>query len=136
MDADDIGILLITQGQQGSCLLESVTHMLGAAPPNTMAVSLVGTERRSEIEARCRAAVTMMQEKSQSVLILTDLFGSTQAAIAEKVSANNVNIACVHGVNLVMLLEAVATRYLPLRQLQRQVMQAAKQAIRRDGSAK
>lgn len=133
MNAADVGILLMTQGQQGACLLDSVTHMLGESPPNVRVVSLVGTERRSEIETRCRAAAAAVQEKTQVVLILTDLFGSTQANIAEKICANNANIACVHGVNLVMLLEAVAARHLPLKQLQRQVLSAAKQAIRRGG---
>lgn len=130
---EDCGVLLLTHGGQGACLLESVSHMLGEAPPQVVALSLVGTERRSEIEQRCHAAAAELRRNNSRVLILTDLYGSTQAGIAEKIAAADKAIACVHGVNLVMLLEAVAMRQLPLKKLQQQVAAAARQSVQRSG---
>lgn len=128
--ADGCGILLLTHGQQGACLLESVAHMLGETPQEVVALALVGTERRSEIEARARSAAAALRQANAGVLILSDLFGSTQANIAEKIAADDeASTACVHGVNLVMLLEAVAMRHLPLKALQKQVAAAGRQAI-------
>lgn len=130
----ECGILLLTHGRQGESLLESVAHLLGEAPPDVVSVALIGTERRSEIEQRGRAAAADLRQKKCGVLILTDLFGSTQASIAEKIAAADDNIVCVHGVNLVMLLEAVTLRQLPLPALQRRVITAARQAVMRSGA--
>ena len=35
-----IGLLLLTQGRQGECLLESAAHILGEWPKKTLAVCL------------------------------------------------------------------------------------------------
>lgn len=133
MAAAHNGILLLTHGHQGIGLLESVTHMLGELPPDIITLPLVGTERRSEIENHGRAAADALRQNTAGVLILTDLYGSTQATIADKIAAADAGFVCVHGVNLVMLLEAVAQRHLPLKKLQTVVINAGRQAIQRGG---
>ena len=126
---NDCGIVLMTHGRQGESLFESVSHLLGETPQNVIAVAFVGTERRSEMEKHGQDAVSRLHNNCGSVLILTDLFGSTQANVAEKLAASDRQIACLHGVNLVMLLEAISMRGLPLMELKRCAAGAGKRAI-------
>lgn len=130
----ECGILLLTHGGQGASLLDSVSHMLGEVPKGVLAIGLVGTERRSEIEQRSRSAAAELCRTHGAVLILTDLYGSTQANLAEKIADGEESVACVHGVNLAMLLEAVAMRTLPLKTLQQQVLTAARQSVLGSGT--
>ena len=128
------GVLILTHGKQGEALLESVAHMLGAAVENAVAVSLFGVERRGEIERRCAEAVQSLQREVGEVLILSDLFGSTQAHMAGNLSSGSAKLLCVHGVNLAMVLEAVTMRHLPLAQLQKRVVEIGRKAIIPNGS--
>lgn len=131
MAADKKGcaVLLMTHGAQGESLLQTAAHMLGEYPPQVAAVNLQGGERRVDIERRAREAAAKLLDGAEALLVLSDLFGSTQAVIAQKVAAENKTIACVHGVNLAMVLEAVAMRNLPLAQLKKQVAAAGRRAV-------
>ena len=127
--AGEVGIVLLTQGRQGDCLLASAAHIFGEWPPNVSAVSLLGTERRSDIEEQLREAAGAMPKKN-GVLIMCDLFGSTQANVAAAFSgARGGKVACVSGLNLAMLLEAVNRRHLPLADMRREVIAAGRSAV-------
>lgn len=123
------GIILLTHGRQGEGLLESVTHMLGEEAAHLVVVSLLGTERRSDIEQQVRRTVAELQQATTGILFLTDLYGSTQATIAERVAASGEAMMCAHGVNLAMLLEAVVLRDLPLAELHEKALSAGKKSV-------
>lgn len=123
------GILLLTHGKQGESLLEAAEHLLGECPPQVAAINLLGSERRGEIEQRARLAAERLLIDADGVLLLSDLFGSTQAVVAAKIAAEKKNIACAHGVNLAMLLEALGMRHLPLAELKKQVAAAGRRAV-------
>ena len=124
-----IGLLLLTQGRQGECLLESAAHILGEWPKKTLAVCLLGTERRGEIEARIKAAAEELSVNTGGVLILCDLFGSTQSNIAAKICADKKNAVRVAGLNLAMLLEAISMRHRALQEAQQRSANAGKDSI-------
>ncbi len=123
------GILLLTRGRHGDSLLESAAHILGEWPPKVFAVSLLGTERRGEIEERVLEAAANLKKGAAGVLILCDLFGSTQANIAAAAAKNDPALACASGLNLAMLLEAVGRRGLPLAQMRKYVVETGKAAV-------
>lgn len=129
----EVGVLVVTHGRLGACLLESAAHLLGEKPAHAVALGWVGTERRRELENDCRAAVVELVRRTGGVVVLTDLFGSTQAAVVEKICGEEEAAVCVHGVNLAMVLEALAQRHLPLKKLQAAAAAAAKQCVRRGG---
>ena len=81
------GILLLTHGKQGESLLEAAEHLLGECPPQVAAINLLGSERRGEIEQRARLAAERLLIDADGVLLLSDLFGSTQAVVAAKIAA-------------------------------------------------
>ena len=124
-----IGLLLLTQGRQGECLLESAAHILGEWPKKTLSVCLLGTERRGEIEARVKAAVEELSVNTGGVLILCDLYGSTQSNIAARICADKKNAVRVAGLNLAMLLEAISMRHRPLQEAQQRSANAGKDSI-------
>ena len=123
------GILLLTRGRQGDCLLESAAHILGEWPVKVFAVSLLGTERRGEIEERLRESAVNLKNNTGGVLILCDLFGSTQANVATAFCKGDDSVCCVFGLNLAMLLEAVNRRELPLCQMRRLCAETARAGI-------
>ncbi|MGI9338189.1 MAG: PTS sugar transporter subunit IIA [Gammaproteobacteria bacterium] len=123
------GILLLTRGRQGDCLLESAAHILGEWPAKVFAISLLGTERRGEIEEQVREAAENLKQNTGGVLILCDLFGSTQANVAAVVGKSDNAVCCAFGLNLAMLLEAVNRRHLPLDEMRKRTTEAARAAV-------
>ena len=123
------GILLLTRGRHGDYVLESAAHILGEWPAKVFAVSLLGTERRGEIEEQVREAVDNLKRGTSGVLILCDLFGSTQANVAAAVGKGDDCVDCVSGLNLAMLLEAVNRRHLPLPEMRKHVAEVSRAAI-------
>lgn len=123
------GVLLLTRGRQGDCLLESAAHILGEWPAKVFAISLLGTERRGEIEDQVREAAANLKKNTGGVLILCDLFGSTQANVAAAVAKADDALCCAFGLNLAMLLEAINRRNLPLCEMRKRVIEAARAAV-------
>lgn len=123
------GILLLTRGRQGDCLLESAAHILGEWPNKVFAISLLGTERRGEIEEQVREAAANLNKNTGGVLILCDLFGSTQANVAAALTKGDDSVCCAFGLNLAMLLEAINRRNLPLDDMRKRTTDAARAAV-------
>ena len=122
-----VGVLLLTQGNQGESLLGSAAHILGEWPEHTQAICLLGTERRGAIEANVKKALSDVTV-DDGVLVLCDLFGSTQFNVTAKLCATN-NACLVAGVNLAMLLEAINMRHLPIDEVLCCVESAGRDAI-------
>ena len=110
-----IGVLLITHGALGEALLANAAHVLGSVPPNALAMNIAPADRTEDRLAEARNLVVAIHD-GDGVLVLTDIFGATPANIAGCL-LNSANIEGIAGVNLPMLVKALAYRTLPLAQV-------------------
>src|SRR5262245_49949525 len=110
-----VGILLLTHGALGESLLRAATHTLGRAPERAEHIGVSSMDAPEALLARAREAVARVDDGS-GVLVLSDMFGATPANVAAKLLANG-RVEGLSGVNLPMLVRALANRGLPLAAL-------------------
>lgn len=112
-----VGILLITHNALGDSLLDCVGHVLGGAPPHVASLSVLADDDPQQKEEEARALVRSL-DQGEGVLVLTDLFGSTPSNISSRLcKRDETRLRGIAGVNLPMLLRAVAYRNRPLAEL-------------------
>ena len=99
-----VGLLLITHGNVGQCVLDTAVAVLGSCPLPSQAMAIpMGCER--EI-MRCKASETIAQlQQGDGVLVLTDMYGATPCNIACDLKSDQV--AVVSGLNLPMLIRVL-----------------------------
>lgn len=97
-----LGLLLVTHGKLGHLMLETMTDMLGELPLKT---DVLEVRRVQATDVLLRQGLRMIErlDEGQGVLVLTDVYGSTPANIADKLIANAQRTLVVAGVNLPML---------------------------------
>ena len=110
-----IGFLLITHGSLGEAMLANAAHVLDGVPPNAAAMNIAPTDRVDDRLREARNLAATLND-GDGVLVLTDIFGATPANIAGCL-LNSANIEGIAGVNLPMLVKALAYRTLPLAQV-------------------
>jgi PTS system ascorbate-specific IIA component len=96
------GVLLITHGNIGQDMLDTVAAILGHCPLNTRAVGVASDCDPDAVYSSASESCTALDD-GQGVLVLTDLFGSTPSNIANRLLDAH-NVIVVSGINLPMLL--------------------------------
>lgn len=100
-----VGILLVTHGKLGHCLLDCMRDMLGEL---SLATDVLEVRRVQSHEVLINQGTKMIERLGAAagggggVLMMTDAFGSTPSNIANKLSAIH-GLPVVSGVNLPML---------------------------------
>jgi PTS system mannose-specific IIA component len=96
------GLLLITHGDIGRDMLDTVTEILGACPLPAEALAI---HSGSDPDILFEAASQLCTELDQGggVLVLTDLYGSTPSNIATRLTDRH-NLCVISGVNIPMLI--------------------------------
>jgi PTS system ascorbate-specific IIA component len=103
-----IGILIVAHDRLGESLVEAVTHVLGARPPQFDVFPVAATDDPLVLLPRARAAVTAL-DTGDGVAILSDIYGATPCNLAAKlVNAGHVEV--IAGVSLPMLVRAFTYR--------------------------
>ena len=96
------GLLLITHGNIGRDMLDTVTDILGNCPLPADAIAVhPGDDPELLFEAASRLASEL--DQGDGVLVLTDLYGSTPSNIATRLT-NTHNLRVISGANIPMLL--------------------------------
>jgi PTS system mannose-specific IIA component len=96
------GLLLITHGNIGRDMLDTVTDILGNCPLPAEAIAVHPSDDPELLfEAASRLASEL--DQGDGVLVLTDLFGSTPSNIATRLT-NTHNLRVISGANIPMLL--------------------------------
>jgi PTS system ascorbate-specific IIA component len=110
-----VGLLLITHNDIGSSLLEAATRMLGRCPlkAETLAVT---DETARELLAEQAQHMAEELDAGDGVLVLTDLFGSSPANIANALEGR-CGLCVLAGVNLPMLVRILNYPALPLSEM-------------------
>jgi mannose PTS system EIIA component len=103
-----IGILLVAHDRLGQSLVDAVTHVLGARPPQFDVFSVGATDDPLTLLPRAREAVAAL-DTGDGVAILSDIYGATPCNLASKLaSAGKVEV--IAGVSLPMLVRAFTYR--------------------------
>jgi mannose PTS system EIIA component len=103
-----IGILLVAHDQLGQSLVDAVTHVLGARPPQFEVFSVAATDDPLALLPKARAAVGAL-DTGDGVAILSDIYGATPCNLAAKL-ANAGKVEVIAGVSLPMLVRAFTYR--------------------------
>jgi PTS system mannose-specific IIA component len=122
-----IGILLVTHNGLGESLVDCVVHVFGAAPPNVRTLSVLAGEEPELKEAEAARLIAEL-DTGAGVLILADLFGATPCNIARRLYRAG-RVEGIAGVNLPMLLRAVAYSASPLQEVAQKAMESGKGCI-------
>jgi len=124
-----IGILLIAHGTLGTSLAHCASHVMGGAPPLFKQLGVSIDDDPVDLLPRAHEMVRNLNDEGcGGVLVLSDIYGATPCNIASRlVSAGRVD--GVAGVNLPMLVRALAYRNLPLDQLVAKVMEGGTAGI-------
>lgn len=126
-----VEILVVTHGPLGKALVETAQLILGNSPH----VAAFGLYHGDSIEQLQEVIRAQIQEKNgeNGVLVLTDLFGGSpcnQTALVMKALDGVAKVECLAGVNLPLLIEALAMRgALSLEELARHCRQKGIEGI-------
>jgi PTS system ascorbate-specific IIA component len=99
------GLLLITHGNIGRDMLDTVTEILGCCP---LSADTLAVHPDSNPDLLYEAASRLCTELDQGdgVLVLTDLYGSTPSNIATRLTDGH-NLSVISGVNIPMLIRVL-----------------------------
>jgi mannose PTS system EIIA component len=122
-----VAVLLITHKQIGTALLDAATSTLGELPLATTVISVSETTDPDDLLCRLRQFISCTNE-GNDLLVLTDLYGSTQNNIAEQLR-NYANMVVVSGLNLPMLLKVMNYASLPLNELAKKALSGGKEGV-------
>jgi PTS system ascorbate-specific IIA component len=99
------GILIITHGNLGRDMLETVTSIMRQSPLQMKTMSVKG-DCNPDAEFTTASDVCTELDQGGGILVLTDLFGSTPSNIAARLLDRH-NVRVISGVNVPMLLRVL-----------------------------
>jgi len=103
-----IGILIVAHERLGESLVDAVTHVLGARPPQFDVFPVAAADDPLALLPKARDAVAAL-DTGEGVAILSDIYGATPCNLAAKLaSAGHVEV--IAGVSLPMLVRAFTYR--------------------------
>ncbi len=122
-----VAVLLVTHGQLGKHLVETVTEMIGSTP---LAIDVVDIHRGQDPDEMVSAAISKASamDDGDGVLMITDAFGSTPSNIAMR-AARETNARVVAGLNLPMLVRIFNYPDLELEAMTQGVVKGGRQGI-------
>jgi mannose PTS system EIIA component len=118
-------ILIIAHAPLASALKACALHVF---PDSGAAVSVLDVPPNLPPSESVAQARVMMQQQSDDVLILTDVFGATPSNIAKQLT-DGIRSRLLTGVNLPMLLRAITYRHEPLETLVQRALAGGSQGV-------
>jgi PTS system mannose-specific IIA component len=103
-----IGILIVAHGALGQSLVDAVTHVLGARPPQFSVFPVGADDDPLVLLPKARAEVSAL-DSGDGVAVLADLYGATPCNLAAKLARPG-RVEVIAGVNLPMLVRAFTYR--------------------------
>ena len=103
-----IGVLLVTHAGLGQALIDCVTHVLNARPPQLEALAFMPGDDPRDMQPVAERAVAAL-ETGEGVVVLADMYGGSPANLVLRVLKPG-RVVGVAGVNLPMLLRVLTYR--------------------------
>lgn len=110
-----VGILLITHGSLGACLLECAAHVMGGTPEHVAALAVRPNDDPGILLGQARKLAISL-DQGKGVLVMSDMFGATPSNIARRLLEPG-KVEGLAGANLPMLVRALTYRNEPLNQV-------------------
>jgi PTS system mannose-specific IIA component len=112
-----IGVLVVTHNNLGQELVVCAENVVGKQE-SLVSLGVEGTESPDGFEVRLRASLSKV-ESNAGILVLSDMLGGTPCNVCLRLARDpGCHFELVTGVNLPMLITALANRhYMPLAQL-------------------
>ncbi len=101
-------MLILAHDALPDSLVEAVTHVLGARPPQFEAFSVAASDDPLDLLPAAREAVRRL-DTGEGVVIFSDICGATPCNLAGRLSESG-HIEVISGVNLPMLVRAFTYR--------------------------
>lgn len=118
-----IGILIIAHGSLGDSLVHCASHVMGGLPPLLRQMGVAVDDDPAVLLPRAIEQVRKLDEEGcGGVLVLSDIYGATPCNIASRLLQAG-KVEGIAGVNLPMLVRALAYRNLPLDKLVEKVIE-------------
>jgi PTS system ascorbate-specific IIA component len=126
-----IGILIIAHAPLASALQEFTRHVYGEVPARLKALDVMAHEdAKLTLERAIEAAQSIISDKG--LLVLTDIMGATPANVASRLANMEEfegRVRVIAGVNLPMLMRAIAYRVESLDSASQKAMHGGQQGI-------
>ena len=126
-----VGILIIAHAPLASALQEFTRHVYGEVPDRLKALDVMAHEdAKLTLERAVEAAHSVNSDKG--LIVLTDIMGATPANVASRLAHMKDfegHVRVIAGVNLPMLMRAIAYRSEPLDSAAQKAMHGGQQGI-------
>ncbi len=122
-----VGLLLITHNNIGASLLETATRVLDCCPLRAETLAVTDESRKDILTAEAEKMVHQL-DAGDGVMILTDLFGSSPANIANAVHGRG-GVRVLTGVNLPMLIRVLNYPTLRLDELAQKALSGGRDGV-------
>lgn len=122
-----VAVLLVTHGQLGRHLVDTVTEMVGGTPLPIDVIDIHRDQDPDEMVAQTIARARALDD-GDGILMITDAFGSTPSNIAVR-SAQSCKARVVAGLNLPMLVRIYNYPDLELEAMTQGVVKGGRQGI-------
>ena len=102
------GILIVTHGNLGSTLIETLEFIMGKTQENLISISIDINQDPDNLRKKIKTGIQKVQSEN-GVIILTDMFGGTPSNLSYSFLEEG-QVEVISGVNLPILMKAVNSR--------------------------
>ncbi len=102
------GIVIVTHGQLGDVLIDTVEMITGSRPDAVISVSISIGDDVDKLRGKIARGIKAVNRKN-GILILTDMFGGTPSNLSYSFLEEG-QVEVLSGVNLPILIKALSTR--------------------------
>ncbi|HFD92475.1 MAG TPA: PTS fructose transporter subunit IIA [Gammaproteobacteria bacterium] len=124
----NVGLLIITHNRVGAELLETATTMLGRCPLNARLLAVTPASEPEALQARARALLAEVKGRDGAI-VLTDMYGSTPANVAQRLQADHPGVEVITGINLPMLVRLLNYPHLSRAQLVEKALSGGREGV-------
>jgi len=124
-----IGILIISHGDLGNCLIHCANHVMGKRPKHLMHLGITIQDDPDVIIPKALELLKQL-DCGDGVLILSDICGATPCNIANQL-VDPGRVECLSGANLSMLVRALTYRNEPLESVVEKALSGGKEGVMR-----
>ena len=103
-----VGIVIVTHGQLGEALIETVTIIVGERPEAVVPISIDLTQDINKLRQKIQEGIKQVSHNN-GIIILTDMFGGTPSNLSYSFLEEG-RIEVISGVNLPVLIKSINLR--------------------------
>ncbi|HVM32652.1 MAG TPA: PTS sugar transporter subunit IIA [bacterium] len=123
-----IGTLIVTHGEFGNALLETLRMILGQTE-GILSVPLLSKDSPENLRLKILKGLEQVDPQGKGALILVDMLGGTPFNVGIQLAAER-NVKVITGVSLPMLIKVVSDREAEdLTALTRDIQQSARESV-------